>query len=274
MGSVLRHSDEPELLDRPGGVSKTDLVGCLAGLERVNRWLGGTRLALMHAGPLIERAWRAGARPVRVCDIGTGSADIPRALAKWAAPRKIDLHITAVEAQPDLAAAARRACVGSKSISVITSDARQVLRRSVDAGVPAATTASRTALARPEPFHVCIASLFLHHFSPDEVADWIALIDGASRTGWVVNDLERHLAALAGIRLIAPAMSSNRVFRHDSALSVRRAFTVSEWRELVKRSGVSGVRVSTHWAFRVSLVKRRRWEGPGRDCRAVTGTGN
>lgn len=238
-------------MDLPGRTTREELVGCLAGLERVNRLLGGIDNAIRAIEPLLARS---SSSPVRVCDVGTGSADIPRALVRRARRRGLAIHVTAVEFSPSLAAAARRACRTFPEIAVVEADARAILSAAAAGGTTPPRGESLLPSA-PAKFDVVCASLFLHHFTPAEVTDWMGLFARASTAGWVVNDLERHAAAWLGIKVLGPFLCRNRVFLNDAPLSVRRAYTPAEWRGLVRDAGLHG-RVERRFPFRIRIVGR------------------
>lgn len=257
--SLIPHSTRPELMDLPDRVSKGEMAEALDGIERVNRWLGGYAVARRSVLPMIRAAARRGARPVRLCDIGCGSADIPRELVRAAREEGLPLQVTAVELHPELVARARRACAAFPEIQVLEADARAVLSAAAR-GRPGVRSSDHTNAtpAHAEPFDVVTAALFLHHFQPHVVSDWLALMAGACRVGWAVNDLERGLLPWLGIKVLAPVITRNAVFRHDAPLSVRRAYTRAEWLGMARRARLERVAIRPAWAFRVAMT------GPGR----------
>ncbi|CAN5208626.1 class I SAM-dependent methyltransferase [soil metagenome] len=227
-------------MDQPGCVSREDMVGCLGGLERVNRWLGGGSLTCRYAMPIIRARYRETGKPIRICDIGTASADIPRVIISRARREHIPIQITAVELNADLAAEAEKLCREFPEITIKCADAREVLRA-----------------AGEHPFDLVTACLFTHHFDPGEVESWLMLMDAAATCGWIINDLERHPAAYCGIRLFGKLFSSNPVFLHDGSLSVRRAYSPAEWRAMIGTAGLQNITINRHWAWRLIIAKDR-----------------
>ena len=69
-----------ERLDRPAPFA--DLRLSLEDVVRLNGVFGGRRVTLAHVKRLLAR--RPAAKPVTVLDLGTGAADIPLALIRWA----------------------------------------------------------------------------------------------------------------------------------------------------------------------------------------------
>ncbi len=88
-----------EWMDAPE-VAPSDLRASLAFIERVNRWLGYARTTIQYLESF-SRGWPTGA-PIRLLDVASGSADIPRAILAWCdrARPDIRLSITAADLHP------------------------------------------------------------------------------------------------------------------------------------------------------------------------------
>lgn len=225
-----------ERMDEPDA-DPAELARSLADLRAVNRWLGGTRVAMRHLAGLVARHPR---RAWRVLDVATGSADIPLAVARWMRARGLPCRVVATDLHPGTLAVAARAV----------------------AHEPDVETAPADALALPfedGAFDVALCSTALHHF--DDAADVVRVLremHRVARVGGVVNDLARSRPALAGAHLLAATVwRAHPVTRHDGPLSVRRAFTPAELREHARRAGLPNARVVAHVPFRVALVWER-----------------
>ncbi len=200
-------------------------------LELTNRRFGGAAIVLRT----LER-WRVGwpaGQPVSLLDVGTGAADIPRAILAWARAEGLDLAITAIDSAPDVAAAARERARGVGGLSI-----------------ELASLADLTASGRR--FDYVTACLVLHHVPPDRTADALASLDRLARRGVIVSDLRRSALALAGVGLLS-CVAGNAVVRHDGPLSVRRAFTVDDLRQLASACGLGYLTARGEGPFRVSL---------------------
>ena len=229
-----------ELMDEPAQ-DRAELARSLADLRRVNRWLGGTRVVLHHLERLIARHPRPS---YRILDLATGSGDIPLQVARWARERDVQVEIVASDNHATTLALAREHVAGNPAVRVAEADA----------------------LALPWPdesFDVVLLSTALHHFDDDQ--DCLRVLremDRVSRIGLIVNDLARSRAALLGARLLAATVwRTHPVTRHDGPLSVRRAFTPGELRELAARAGFRKAEVHSHVPFRVALVVEKEQQG-------------
>lgn len=233
MTGLRRLEHASELLDSPRH-DPIELEHSLAQVADVNRFLGGTR-ALLHT----LRPWLGpGAGELSVLDVGTGSADLPRAIARHVTRAGHAVRITAVDAHPQVVEIARRRCLAEPAIRLVLAHALE--------------------LPFADGSHdLVLLSLVLHHLEGDDQRAALREAARVARRAVVVGELRRSRPALAGARLLAAtAWRGNRLTRHDGPLSVLRAFTVAELAALGAEAGLTGVRVSRHPLFRLVLTGR------------------
>jgi SAM-dependent methyltransferase len=215
-------------------VDPRELSRSLADLRGVNRWLGGTRVVLHHLARLVARHPRP---EYRVLDVATGSADIPLAVAAWGRRRGVRIRVVATDAHPATLAEARARVAADPDVTAEPADA----------------------LALPfedGAFDFALCSTALHHFDTrDECVRVLRELHRVARLGGVVNDLRRSRAALLGAHLLAATFWRNHpITRYDGPLSVRRAFTPAELRELADAAGLRGATAHAHVPWRVALA--------------------
>lgn len=225
----------PEKMDHPK-VDPGELRSALEYLERVNKVLLGHRAALAPFKRW-SRDWRAD-RPIRVLDIGTGSADFPRALVDFAAARGVAVHITAVDLHPETLAVAREKCAGIDSIAFVQADARSLTDR-----------------FEPGSFDYVYAGLFLHHLEDIDVLTVLRIMDRLASRGMVWNDLIR--SALTKVAIWPLALTGPAIFRHDAVVSMHAGFTKREARDLAHRAGWQQPRYTNHWLHRFILTAEK-----------------
>jgi hypothetical protein len=92
---------EPELMDRPDA-SPEDLDAALRSLRGLNRYFGSYRIVSIF----LER-WMKRGDKLRVLDLATGSADIPRLVADHARRVGAEVEIVAVDFQESTIETAR-----------------------------------------------------------------------------------------------------------------------------------------------------------------------
>jgi ubiquinone/menaquinone biosynthesis C-methylase UbiE len=99
-----------------------------------------------------------------------------------------------------------------------------------------------------------ISSLFLHHFTPEQVVQLLAVSYRIARRGIIMSDLVRGRLPLIGFRLVQPLFARNFLTRHDGALSIRRAYTPDEMYELAQAAGLQDVKIHVQWPAHMVLV--------------------
>ena len=92
---------EPELMDRPDA-SPAELEAALRSLRGLNRYFGGS-----HIVSHFIRRWIRRGDHVRVLDLATGSADLPRLVADHARKVGATAEIVAVDFKPETLPIAR-----------------------------------------------------------------------------------------------------------------------------------------------------------------------
>lgn len=219
-----------ERLDEPVH-DEAVLLESLGHVAQVNRWLGSRRALLRHLPGFAPPHG-----PVRILDVATGSADLPRSVAEWAREHERSVRITATDLHPQILAVARKATRDYPEIQVQAADA----------------------LALPFPdgaFDVALLSMALHHFEGEDQVLALRELGRVARRGVLVGDLERNWPNYLGARLLAATLwRGNPLTRHDGPLSVRRAFTADELMSLAWAAGLKRPRVHRHFFYRLVLL--------------------
>jgi SAM-dependent methyltransferase len=232
----VQPNDVHELMDDPGCPEEI-LRPDLEDLGRINRLTGAVRLVrgyLDRLLPVWQRSRTLGA-PLALLDVATGGADIPRAVARWAARRAVPVRIVAVDRHPVTARLAAAASAGCPEIEVVRADAR---------ALP----------FRDGAFDACLCSIALHHLEPGERAALLRRLDRLGRLGFLVVDLVRSPAAYAGVWLLTRCFRS-RLIRTDGPRSVDRAYSWGEYRGLVAATGIPALTVRRVPIFRAALER-------------------
>lgn len=227
LAAPSREVRRTELLDRLDA-SPAELSRNLLDIARLNR-LGATRTILRHVAPFFDQ--REAGQTLRVLDVGTGAADIPLALARWARRQGRRVDIVALELHPAVLRHAAGAIGGTPEVRLVAGDAL-------------------APPIRPGSVDVALCSLVLHHLPEEAVVTLLGRLAELVRLGFVVSDFRRGRLAWAAVWLTTHALSRNRLTRHDGPLSVRRAYTRAELAGLAARTRLPGLRWHRAAAFR------------------------
>jgi SAM-dependent methyltransferase len=169
---------------------------------------------------------------VRVLDVGSGGADVPRALARWGQRNGLRVHSVACDRHEQVSSVAAAFCGGDGSISILRADAL---------APPFA----------PRSFDFVTCSLMLHHLAEDDVSRLLEAVRPLARHALILCDLERSGRAYAGVWLATRLICRSRLTRHDGPVSVRRAYTIPELTALARRAGCGDMRWSRRAFFRL-----------------------
>jgi SAM-dependent methyltransferase len=220
--------DALELLDQPA-IDISELRTSLRDIERLNSWFGGTAAIVNEVQRLVRE--HGISRGITVLDIGTGGADIPRALVRWGRRCGLPVRIVACDLHPQVAAIAAGSSADHGTVAVLRADAL---------ALP----------VLPGRFDFVTCSLMLHHLAEDDVVSLLAKLRDLPRHALIVCDLERSRRAFAGVWLATRAMCRSRLTRHDGPLSVLRAYTLDELNALSVRARCAELRWFRRACFR------------------------
>ena len=210
----MKRSFDPavlEMMDRDQP-PPAELECDLERIRQLNRWFGSYRLVLSFI-----RNWIKPADTLRVVDLATGSGDIPRLIIDYARKINATVAIEAVDRQP----------------------ATLEIARGLSADYPEISYREANVLEwnSTGPYDIALCTLALHHFSNEDAAQLLRRCCQISRRFVLVSDLRRSFSLTAGIYLLTALIFREPMTRHDARLSVIRAFSFSEMRDLALRAG-------------------------------------
>ncbi|QJD95349.1 methyltransferase domain-containing protein [Mucilaginibacter robiniae] len=207
----------------------SELNPVLKGLGNLNAWFGGHK-TLIKA--LVKFPVQAGNT---ISDWGCGGGDALKAIASWAAKRKLPLQLTGIDAAPAAISFAQQETAAYPNIHYQLTDV-------MSDGL------------QDNQFDIILSSLFTHHFE-DEA--WIALVKKMYRTakrGVIITDLHRHWLLYYSLAVIAKVVVRNPMIYHDGLLSVKRSFKKSELKHLLAQAGITHYSIKWKWAFRWQVI--------------------
>jgi SAM-dependent methyltransferase len=219
----MKREIERELLDELPADDRR-AVGSRRDLQKVNAWMGHARIMeRVLAGAFSDRS------PRSLVELGAGDGTLLLKLAKRIAPRWGPLRVVLVDRQPLLSSRTKAEFEAlSWHVEFLEMDVFDWLQRS-----------------NPEHSDVTTASLFLHHFTQNDLRKLLRY--AANQTGLFLACEPRRvnfsLRAAGLLRLIG----CNDVTRHDAKISVRAGFAENElsalwpvndgWRLMERQAG-------------------------------------
>jgi 2-polyprenyl-3-methyl-5-hydroxy-6-metoxy-1,4-benzoquinol methylase len=222
-GGTLEFLDQPILDPR-------ELRTCVKDVARLNRWFGGTRSVVDEVRRMVRQRGLRG--KISVLDVGTGGADIPRALVRWGRSQGVSFRVVACDRHAQIAGVAAASCAGDSSIQILRADALQLPFRAGH-------------------FDFVTCSLMLHHLAEEAVITLMGKLQRLPRHALILSDLERGRLAYMGTWLGTHLVCRSQFTHHDGPVSVRRAFTLDELRAISHRAGCEDIRWFRRSFFRI-----------------------
>ena len=226
-----------EGMDDPNA-DRAELEASLKYLRWVNQKIGGAKMAIA-ALDRFARDWPKD-RAIRLLDVGTGSADIPLAIAEWAKRRGHRINITAIDMHPTTVELARQHIGRRDDIAIMHADALRL-----------------TEIFESGEFEFAHAGLFLHHLEDVQVITVLRMMDRLTTCGVIWNDLVRGWIAKAGVRMAILGPRVPAMVKHDAIVSVDAGFTRREALNLAQRAGLVNVTYRQRLFYRFTLVSSK-----------------
>lgn len=198
-------------MDRPDA-EPAQLEAALRSLRGLNRYFGSYRI-VNH----FMRCWIQPDDRLRIVDLATGSADIPRLVVDHARKIGAQVRVDAVDFQPATVEAARRMSAAYPEIECRLADA--------------------LSFTSDQPYDIVICSLALHHFSEEDAVRLLRRCRESSRKFVLVSDLRRGWIATLGVYLLTALIFRDRMTHEDGRVSAARAFSFDEMCDLARRAG-------------------------------------
>jgi 2-polyprenyl-3-methyl-5-hydroxy-6-metoxy-1,4-benzoquinol methylase len=205
----VRDADAREAMDDPS-CDPAMLARTYARFDLVNAVVSGRRA--------LYRRWvlprlRAG-DAVRLLDVGTGGADLPRRLLRWAEREQGSLEIVAIDPDP-------RAIAYASGLPPVP-------------GLELRRTTTRELVAAGERFDVVVSGHVLHHLSAPELgallsdSEHLLARHGVAVHGDIARSAFAHVAFAAATLPFARTLLRDSFIRADGLASIRRSHTAAE----------------------------------------------
>ncbi|MGM0580092.1 MAG: methyltransferase domain-containing protein [Bacteroidota bacterium] len=223
-------SEEEEIMDDLSDNSPS-LYQALKELDIINHWLGGNAITLNT----VKKVFKAVPQKVwQIADLGCGSGEMLLKIAKWCRSQNIKVQLHGFDANPNVIAYAEEHC---KDYPEISFHAENIFSEDF----------------KNKKFDVICCTLFLHHFPQKDLVKLLKQFKLQSEKV-IINDLHRHYFAYYSIKWITRFFSKSPMVQNDACLSVWRAFTKKDWKEILQLAEIKNYELVWRWAFRWKLV--------------------
>ncbi len=202
-------------------------------LEVINKWLGGNQVTINGISKLLKDS--NSSEEFTIVDVGCGGGDMLRLIDQWAKRKNKKVKVIGIDANPNIIAFAKN---NLKDLSHIELNA-------IDIFSPEFQSIK---------CDIVIGTLFFHHFSQQQLSSFFNSVKKQVSIGIVINDIHRHALAYHSIKMLTSLFSKSAMVKFDAPLSVLRAFTKNELKEILVKAGIIKYTIRWQWAFRWQVV--------------------
>lgn len=217
-----------------------ELSDALDQLTIVNRFLGGHQIVINGLKKTVNQLKQSNTHftsntPIKIVDLGCGGGDTLRKIGDWGKKNNLPLQLYGIDANAFTIKYAQERTQSYSNIQYLQKDIF-----SEDCSF--------------EGFDIVICSLFLHHFKEKELLIFLQKCKDSNIKALLVNDLQRHWTPYYLFKLASGVFRASKMTREDGLLSIRKAFTKTELKTLLKKSDISHYQLQWKWAFRYQLI--------------------
>lgn len=204
-------------------------------IAAINKRLGGNKATINGIHSLLKKESKD--TIISIIDLGCGSGDMLRAVADYGRKNNFIFKLTGIDANEYTVNYARKLSENYPEISYIKMDV---------------FSDGFSGIA----FDIAITTLFLHHFTAQQIERLLIPLVNRVRIGVVVNDLHRSRIAYYLFKAIS-FFINNPMVRNDGAVSVLRGFKKNELTAISKKLKDTTNTIRWKWAFRYQWIIKK-----------------
>lgn len=202
-------------------------------LDFINHWLGGNAVTLNALNAIWKKI--PAEQELTILDLGCGSGEMLRIISREATRANRKVRLIGIDANPHIVEYARH---HSKDYPHIRFEAMDIFSEDF----------------KKLPCDIVLATLFVHHFSDQQLTSFLVQLKSQVRRAIIINDIHRHPLAYYSIRWLTSWFSQSAMVKYDAPLSVLRAFHKSELQDILRKAGITQFKLMWRWAFRWQLM--------------------
>jgi len=204
-------------------------------LAQINQRLGGNQATINGLHTLLKT--ESNNAVISIVDLGCGGGDMLRAVADFGRKNNFNFSLTGIDANEYTVNYARKLSANYPEISYIKMD----ILADEFSGIA---------------FDIVITTLFLHHFTNQQIENLLIPVVNKARIGVVINDLHRSSIAYYLFKGICLFLK-NPMVKKDGAVSVLRGFKKNDLISISKKLKDSVSTIHWKWAFRYQWIIKK-----------------
>jgi len=223
-------TDKAEIMD-DFELKGRELEVVLQDLNNVNKRLGGYKITINGIKKLITNRNKT----LTIADVGCGSGENLRQIAKWAKRENISVELIGIDANQNTINLAKSLSTEFNNITFIQQDVFD------------------ESFKRHQMDIICL-NLTLHHFKDKDIKKLLPILYQNSSLGLVINDLQRHWLAYFLFQLYSSVLMKSKIAKHDGKVSILRGFKKNELEKYKTIVKPKNLHLEWCWAFRYLCI--------------------
>ena len=230
MIDTKKRSTEVEMMDdfEIGGESLTRSLDQLA---VINFLLGGNTVTVNGLKKLMKNQSKN--RVYKIIDLGCGNGEMLLIIAEYGRKNGFSFKLLGIDANENTV---KYAEASSSDYPEIVFQQSNVLDATFDV----------------DPCDIVLTTLFLHHFTEEEIIDLLKKLISKAKIGILVNDLHRHKMAYFLFRIFCLPIS-NKMIVNDGLISILKGFKSEDLEKMSDQLKVKR-HIKWRWAFRYQWI--------------------
>jgi len=104
---------------------------------------------------------------------------------------------------------------------------------------------------------IALCTLFMHHFSNENIETLLRTLLDKSKKGVVINDLQRNIVAFSLFKLFSKLFLKTQTAKHDGLVSIARGFKKRELEVIAEKFPNQISKINWRWAFRYQWILKK-----------------
>jgi 2-polyprenyl-3-methyl-5-hydroxy-6-metoxy-1,4-benzoquinol methylase len=219
-----------EMMDNPGIPDKL-FIKNLQELDWLNRYTRGHAITL--AG--LEKMGLKKGKKYELLDIGCGSGDAMKHMAKWAQRQGFNIKFTGID-------------ISQTAIDYLSLHCKNYTN------IKGKTAECFSYLENMKTVDIVHCSLFCHHLTDTELRKLFPLLPIKTRVGAIINDLKRSRWAWYGAWILPRLLNGTPMAKHDGPVSVLKGFQKEELITITREAGIHVFKIEEKWPSRYLIT--------------------
>ena len=224
--NTKQRTTTPEIMDN-FAMTGDLLKKTLDQIAAINHYLGGNKITLDGLKVFLKKTTKD--HPIKIVDLGCGNGDMLRAVAKFGRKHNWQFELIGIDANEFTVNYARSQSTAFPEIKYLHQD---IFADAFD----------------NLSYDIVLSTLFLHHFTDEEILLLLEKISKKATIGLIINDLHRSPIAYFLFQFLRPFIT--KMAKEDGLTSILRGFKKSELQQFSKKLAFNNSSIQWRWAFR------------------------